>query len=71
MNRDVHPDNPEPILKCQSANACGWQRHKFVRTDRIGTSGNARQMFSCSGCNAERVFGVVDLRLCGMRETVQ
>jgi hypothetical protein len=66
-NRDVMPWNANPILVCGGATACGWQPHKFVRTDRVG-NGNGRQLFGCSKCGVERVFGVVDLRLCGMRE---
>lgn len=60
MSRDVTPDNPTPVLHCQGALACGWARHRFVRSERTGY-GSAKQMFACAGCGHERTFGMVDV----------
>lgn len=65
---NVTPHNTTPILVCTAPASCGWQPHRFVRSDRVG-NGNARQLFACSKCAGERVFGVVDLNASAREET--
>lgn len=70
MSRDVLPANMTPVLVCDGAERCHWQPHTFVRTQPVG-NGGGRQVFACGKCGHEKFFGVIDLRLCGMREGLQ